>query len=143
MVKQNLARALCSPYIVPPALGLVVIAGARFAYALIIALALLWVYGVTAFIVAAARRVFPRVAGDMLVAALAALAGSAFYLALSIINPFLARDLTLALLLVPVCCWTGGVARRMEKAGPLKSTAVSLGEAGLTALIIVFVALIR
>jgi hypothetical protein len=81
-----------------------VLASARFSYALIASLALLWVYTLTAL--AQKIPVLPRREGISLV--LSSFISGLFILILSIFCPILAMDSLLFLILCPLCCVSSG-----------------------------------
>jgi hypothetical protein len=97
------------------AIGIAVIASSRLAYALVAALAIIWVYCLAVLIANSTKNFFPKILNNLLSVFLFALLGSIFYLFLFLINPFLAEELMLLIALVPVLCYSSGICRRCEE----------------------------
>jgi Na+-translocating ferredoxin:NAD+ oxidoreductase RnfE subunit len=103
-----------SPWTLISALGIVIIASARLAYALIAALAILWVYIIAVLVTSSVRKYFPKIFNKLLDAVLFAVLGCVFYLLVDIFNPFLAAEMILLLTLPPILCYGSDICERTE-----------------------------
>jgi Na+-translocating ferredoxin:NAD+ oxidoreductase RnfE subunit len=100
------------------------LASARFSFALITALSLLWIYALTALTL---RLPFlPRQGRDDIVLFLTAFFGGLYLFILSLVSPILTLDTLFFLILCPICCVSSGVLGRSEK--------LEIGEGALHAL---------
>jgi Na+-transporting NADH:ubiquinone oxidoreductase subunit NqrD len=94
---------------------LVIMGTSRLAFALIVSFGLVWVYTITVMIARATRRFFPRmIFFNMLTLFLAAFIGSLYLLAIEFINPVLALEVALLVLLVPALCFASNIEGRTE-----------------------------
>jgi hypothetical protein len=119
--------------------GLLVLASARFSYALVSALALLWVYIFTALalrIPALPRRGEIRVFLSSFIAGL-------FILILFLVCPILAMDSLFFLILCPLCCVSSGILDRIEKIDTAEAVFQSYTEGMILSGLILALALIR
>lgn len=124
-------------------LALLIMAGSRTAFALVILLALLWVYGLSALVYVTAGRFFPAQGKNFILVFLSAFFGSLFLFLIWLLNPLLALELGFLIILVPVCCIGSGVFTRLEVTLPGLSLIRALEEAALLGLLILALALIR
>jgi Na+-translocating ferredoxin:NAD+ oxidoreductase RnfE subunit len=96
------------------ALGLLVTASSRTAFALISAGALVWVYGWTVLVYCWTRRIFPKRGKNPVLALMSAFFGSLYLLLLGLISPFLAIEAAFFIILAPVSCVSCGIVGRVE-----------------------------
>jgi hypothetical protein len=89
----------------------------RFAFALTLAGALFWVYGLTVLVFFAARGILPQKGGTIVMTFLAGLFGSAYLLIIWLLNALLAQELVFLIGLVPVYCVGSGFFSRLDLAG--------------------------
>jgi Na+-transporting NADH:ubiquinone oxidoreductase subunit NqrD len=133
-----------SPSFLIAASPLVIAGTSRLAFALISALALLWVYGVSAAAVRLIRRFSPKkIYYTVLSLLLFSMIGSFFLLIVELVNPVLAKETALLVFFAPVICFACGIGTRSEDA-PLKTAfAGACVEALRIGLFLVFFALVR
>ncbi|MDR2865329.1 MAG: hypothetical protein LBV68_06965 [Spirochaetaceae bacterium] len=105
---------LRSPFTLLNAAGIIIIASSRLAYALISVLAIIWVYSLSVLITNAAKNWFPKILNNLLSVFLFSLLAGIFYLFVYILNPFLAREVSLLIALVPTLCFASGICLRAE-----------------------------
>jgi Na+-transporting NADH:ubiquinone oxidoreductase subunit NqrD len=114
MEKKIVKNYFNSPLNFINAIAIALIASSRLAYALIAAMAIIWIYGLSVLITNSAKRFFPKIFNNILSVFLFALLGSIFYLLVFLFNPFLAEELVLLILLVPILCFSSGICLRCE-----------------------------
>ena len=133
-----------SPAFLIAASPLVVTGTSRLAFALISALSLLWVYGLSVAAVRVIRRFFPKkIFYNILSLLLFSIIGSLFLLIVEFINPVLGRETALLVFFAPVICFACGIGTRTEEA-PLKTAFVNTCVEALSiGLFLVFFALVR
>ena len=83
---------------------LIIMASSRFSFALVCALALVWVYGFTALVFAKAQAIMPERGKPIIVTFLAVFFSGIFMLVVSLFNPLLIFGKDLIFLLIPACC---------------------------------------
>ncbi|GHV71037.1 hypothetical protein AGMMS49928_21160 [Spirochaetia bacterium] len=132
-----------SPLSALSGMGLLIMASGRTAFALITALSLLWVYGLTVPVFFASFKILPPKGKIFIQIFLSAFFGSVFVLLIWLFSPFLAMETGFLLTLVPAVCISSGIFSRMEDPDPLKIFTRSLSEAGVLGLLILALALIR
>ncbi|MDR1108036.1 MAG: hypothetical protein LBL19_03270 [Spirochaetaceae bacterium] len=120
-----------------------VIASGRTAFALIALGALLWVYGMTVIGACLGKPVFPKKGKPILHIFLSALFGSFYLLILNFLNPLLAMECTLFIILAPVSCIGSEIIRRVESMEAEDALARALLEALVLGGVILALALIR
>jgi hypothetical protein len=120
-----------------------VIASGRTAFALIALGGLLWVYGMTVIGLCLGKRILPQKGKKILYVFLAALFGSFYLMILNFLNPFLALECTLLVVLAPVSLIGSGIIDRVESMEPEDALARVLLEALILGGVIFAVALIR
>jgi hypothetical protein len=95
-----------------PGCGLLVIASGRLSHALIAAGALVWVCGMTSFVIYAAHRILPRQGRIILISFLASFMAAVYLFFLWLLSPLCALESFFAVSLVPVFYMASGVSRR-------------------------------
>ncbi|MDR2068655.1 MAG: hypothetical protein LBP71_02170 [Spirochaetaceae bacterium] len=120
-----------------------VIASGRTAFALTALGALLWVYGMTIVGICLGRPVLPRKGKKILYVFLSALFSSFYLMILNFLNPLLALECTLFVILAPVSLIGSGIIERVESMEPEDALARALLEALVLGILIIALALIR
>jgi hypothetical protein len=123
--------------------GLLIIASSRTAFALVTLGALVWVYGLTVLICRLAAPIFPQKGTKLTQICLCGFLGGLYYFIFCLASPLLAVEITLVIILVPVCCITAGLIPRTEKIGLKEALIRSCSEAAVLGALIFFLALIR
>jgi hypothetical protein len=123
--------------------GLLIMASSRTAFALVTLGALVWVYGLTVLILRLAAPVFPQKGTKLTQVCLCGFLGGLYFFILCLVSPLLAIEITLVIILVPVCCITAEVINRTEKAGLKEALIRSCSEAAILGTLILALALIR
>jgi hypothetical protein len=123
--------------------GLLIMASSRLAFALVCAGALLWVYGLSALISGAGKKIFPRRGKNLALIFLSAFEGSLYLLALWFASPVLAVENFFILSLVPLMCAGSGIFSRIESFALDEAVARALGEAAVLGGLIIAFSLIR
>ncbi|MFP3089816.1 hypothetical protein LQZ21_05765 [Treponema sp. TIM-1] len=120
-----------------------VIASGRTAFALTALGALLWVYGMTIMGLCLGKPLLPRKGKKILHVFLSALFGSFYLMILNFLNPLLALECTLWVILSPVSLIGSGILDRVESMDPEDALAKALLEALVLGGMILALALIR
>jgi hypothetical protein len=120
-----------------------IIASGRTANALIALGALLWVYGMTVIGIRLGKPIFPQKGQNILYVILSALFGSFYLMILNFLNPLLALECTVFIVLAPVSCISSGIINRMEAMEPEDALSRALLEALVLGALILALALIR
>ncbi|MDR0689178.1 MAG: hypothetical protein LBG08_02770 [Spirochaetaceae bacterium] len=120
-----------------------IIASGRTAFALIALGALLWVYGMTVIGICLGKPIFPKKGKRILHIFLSALFGSFYLLILYFLNPLLALECALFIILAPVSCIGSEIISRVESMDPEDALARALLEAVVLGALLVALALIR
>jgi hypothetical protein len=120
-----------------------IIASGRTAFALIALGSLLWVYGMTIIGVCLGKPIFPKKGKPILYVFLSALFGSFYLLILFFLNPLLAMECTLFIILSPVSCIASEIISRVESMDSEDALARALLEALVQGALILALALIR
>jgi hypothetical protein len=121
--------------------SLLVLASVRFSFALVCALALLWVYVFTGL---ALRIPFlPRRGKSGIAPFLASFTGGLYILFVFLVSPILAMDTLFFLILCPLCCVSSGLPERLEKMSPGEGAARSCKEGLVLSALILGLSLIR
>jgi len=123
--------------------GLVILASARFSYALICAGALIWVYGLTALIFSASRRILPRRGRMLILLFLSAFLCGFFMLLTGLLNPLLILGTGFFLALIPPCFLGSGFFEASETEYTLDVFSRAVLEAVVMAGFILALALVR
>ncbi|MDR1788651.1 MAG: hypothetical protein LBR16_09440 [Treponema sp.] len=89
--------------------GLIVMASSRTAFALVTFGALLWVYGLSALVIVFCRPFLPQRGRQVIILFLPAFLGSLYLLLLAFLNPLLALDCGLLILLTAPCFAASGL----------------------------------
>jgi hypothetical protein len=122
---------------------LLIIASGRTASALISTGALLWVYGLTVFIVRLAEKGFPKIGKEGALVFLSAFLGSLFLLLLWFAGPLMALESAFLVILTPAVFISSGIIDRVKTLDPRDALVQALTEALLLGLLILALALIR
>jgi hypothetical protein len=120
-----------------------IIASGRTAFALIALGALLWVYGMTIVGIFLGKPIFPKRGKRILQVFLSALFGSFYLLILNFLNPLLALECSLFIILAPVSCIGSEIISRVESMDPEDALARALLEAVVLGGLLLALALIR
>ncbi|MDR2517775.1 MAG: hypothetical protein LBC88_10415 [Spirochaetaceae bacterium] len=105
--------------------GLLVMASARTAYALITLGALVWVYTLSALIITLAGTILPVRGRYLAVLGVSSALGGIYLLIIELLNPLLALESVLYIALTPVVCHIAGVTSRiMGRAGEEKQDTI-------------------
>jgi hypothetical protein len=94
--------------------GLIIIASSRLAFALICAGALIWVYGFTSLVCFSSKKIMPRKGKAVILLFLSSLICGIYVLCLFLINPLLVMGTYFFLFLVPPCCMSSGLFKKIE-----------------------------
>ena len=132
-----------SPLSVLAGAGLIIMASTRFAFALICACALIWVYGLSALIFSSARRIMPVRGRMVILLFLSAFLCGIFILLTGLLNPLLILGMSFFLILVPPFCLGSGLFEASETVYPGEVFSRALLEAIVMGNIILALALIR
>jgi Na+-transporting NADH:ubiquinone oxidoreductase subunit NqrD len=145
MIKNSmgLKNYFNSPLIFLNAIAIIVIASSRLSYALIAAMAIIWVYGLSVLITNLTKTFFPKIVNNILSAFLSAVLGSVFYFFVFIFNPFLAEELFLVILLVPILCFSSEICLRCEKDPLDEALYKAIYETLILSIFIIILSLIR
>ncbi|MDR2630832.1 MAG: hypothetical protein LBC60_07920 [Spirochaetaceae bacterium] len=120
-----------------------IIASGRTAFALIALGALVWVYGMTVIGISLGKPIIPQKGKKILHVFLSAFFGSLYLMILNFLNPLLALECTLFVILAPVSCISSEIINRVESMEPEDALAKTLLEALALGILIVALALIR
>ena len=123
--------------------ALVILASGRFAFAIVCAAALIWVYGLSALIFSNARGILP-IRGRMIVLLfLSSFLCGVFIMLSSLLNPLLSLGMGFFLVLIPPYCLGSGLFEASESEYPIEVFSRALLEAIVMGIIILALALIR
>jgi Na+-transporting NADH:ubiquinone oxidoreductase subunit NqrD len=123
--------------------GLAIMASSRLAFAITVALALVWVYALTSLIAALARPILPKSGKTAVLIFLSSLIGSIFLFLVWLVSPFLAMEGLYLVILVP-CCFVGSdTFKSLEASNFIEALFDALREAGMLSAIIIGLSLIR
>lgn len=123
--------------------GLLIIASVRTAHALICLGALLWIYVFTALTARLAKPLLPGRGKPVVLVFLSSLFGSLFLLILFLLNPVLAMESVLIVLLAQVSCIGSDLCRRADFSDPMDVLARAFLEALILGILVIALALIR
>jgi Na+-transporting NADH:ubiquinone oxidoreductase subunit NqrD len=123
--------------------GLLIMASSRTAFAMITLGALAWVYALTALVFRLAGPVLPEKGKNLVLVSLSAFLGGVYHLILSLINPLLAAETSLFIILTPVCCIASALLPRVETLPPKDALIRAVSEALTLGLLILAFALVR
>jgi Na+-transporting NADH:ubiquinone oxidoreductase subunit NqrD len=124
-------------------MALMVLASSRFAFALICAGALLWVFGLSALIFSYARPIMPVRGRMVILLFLSTFLSGSYMLIAGLLNPLLILGTFFFLFLVPPCCLGSALFEASESEDPVEFFIRALKEAVVLAGIILGLALIR
>jgi Na+-translocating ferredoxin:NAD+ oxidoreductase RnfE subunit len=123
--------------------ALLIMASDRLAHALVVTLALVWVYCLSALAVFAGKRFFPKEGRFALIISLTSFIAGLYFLLLWIIAPFCALQIFFVIPLIPIICISSEVFKRLETTGLKETIRDSVSESLIYAVLIVIFALIR
>ena len=123
--------------------GLIIMASNRFAFALVCAGALIWVYGFTTLVYTAARPIMPTRGRMVILLFLSTFFCGLFTLFTSILNPLLILGTLFFLVLVPPLCLSSGFFEASESEDIIESVSRALLEAIILSSVIIAFSLIR
>jgi hypothetical protein len=123
--------------------ALLILASARLAYALLIAVALLWVYVLSAVALRPASRILPERGRPLVLLLAASFIGCVYLLFLWLLSPLSALELFFLVPLVPLFCAGSGFFRRIESLPPGEAALRALSEALIWGGLLIGFALIR
>jgi len=123
--------------------GLIIMASSRFAFAIVCAGTLVWVYGLTALTFFAAQPVMPSRGRKVILLFLASFFCGLFILLISLLNPLLVLSTTFFLILIPPFCLGTGFFETFDTADIFDTVIRAILEAVALAGIILAFALIR
>ena len=132
-----------SPLSALTGLGLIVMASNRFAFALICAGALIWVYGLSALIFSTARPIMPIRGRKIILLFLSSFLCGIFMFLIGLLNPLLIMGMSFFLILVPPFCLSSGLFEAVESAPPFDLVFRALQEALVLSGIVLAFALVR
>lgn len=123
--------------------ALVIMASGRFSFALICAVTLVWVFGLSALIFSCARKLMPSRGETAVLLFLSAFLCGFFMILVSLLNPLLVLGTSFMLVLVPSYCLGSGFFKSSKSADPADAASRALLEAITLSGIILAAALIR
>ncbi|MCL2881151.1 MAG: hypothetical protein FWF29_12985 [Treponema sp.] len=123
--------------------GLLIMATVRFSYAIIVSLALLWVYCFSVLIFRAAAKIFPHRGVTVCQTFLASCTAALFLLLLWIICPIMSFEMFFIVSLVPLFCVSSGIFTRVNSLDLSEALTRAWSESAVLALLILVFALIR
>ena len=123
--------------------GLLIMATARFSYALIVSLSLFWVYCLSVLVFNPASRLFPGRGVILCQTFLASLTAGLFLLVLWILCPLAALENFFIVSLVPLFCVSSGIFQRLDSLDLTDAVTRASSEAAVLSLLILVFALIR
>ena len=123
--------------------GLIIMASARLAFALVCAGALIWVFGFTALIFSGARQIMPLKGRMIILLFLSSFFSGLFAILTGFLNPLLIMGTGFFLFLIPPWCLGRGFFELSDSFDPVETVSRALLEAITMSLIIIAFALIR
>lgn len=132
-----------SPLSALACVALVALASSRFAFALVCACAIVWVFGFSALIYSGARKILPARGRKIILLFLSSFLCGAFMIIISLLNPLLIMDMGFFLILIPPCCLASGLFEASEQEYPSEVFSRAVLEAVVTGGVILALALVR
>ena len=132
-----------SPLAMLSGVGLLIMASSRLAYALIAALALLWVDVMSVLVYKAAYKVMPREGKHLILVFIASFFASTFLLLLWLLSPINALELFFVICLIPFFSISSGVFMRVESLELSGAVTRALGESVATSILLIIFSIIR
>jgi len=123
--------------------GLIILASARFSFALICTGALVWVYGLTALIYSGAGSIMPKRGKMVALLFLSSFITGIFMLLAGLLNPLLIMGTGFFIILIPPCCLGSAFYENSDSMELIEVFSRSLLEAMVLSGIILALALIR
>jgi hypothetical protein len=142
-IDSHVFWGLKSPFSALTGAGLIIMASGRFAFAVVCAANLVWVYALTALTFYAARPIMPSNGRNVILLFLSAFLCGLFILLVSLINPLLIMNTAFFLILIPPFCLSTGFFETSESTDIFDTVIRALLEAVALAGIILAFALIR
>jgi len=142
-IDSHVFWGLKSPFSALTGAGLIILASGRFAFAVVCACILVWVYVLTALAFHAARPIMPSNGRNVILLFLSSFLCGLFILLVSLLNPLLIMNTTFFLLLIPPFCLSTGFFETIESTDIFDTVFRALLEAVSLAGIILAFALIR
>ncbi|MDR0527781.1 MAG: hypothetical protein LBG79_08225 [Spirochaetaceae bacterium] len=138
------AKTLCSPALLLSAAPLLIISTSRLAFALIAACALIWTAGISICISRLPQRIFPqKTFFGILPLFLFSWTASLFFFVLEILNPVLAQETMLIVLITPAMFFAGGICNRTQNLSFKAALGKTLGETSVSGAFFVCFAVLR
>jgi Na+-transporting NADH:ubiquinone oxidoreductase subunit NqrD len=122
---------------------LLIFSSSRLSFAIVITLALIWVYGLTALLLFAAKPLLPQEGEIIVVVFLSSFVTSIFLFVLWFISPLLTLEILYLTLLVPVCFVGIFPCEKLGSLNVIESTSQTLSDAIVLGSIIIALSLIR
>jgi hypothetical protein len=123
--------------------ALIIMASSRFAFALICAATLIWVFGLSALVYSGARQLMPSKGKRIILLFLSVFFCGFFMLLMGFLNPLLILGAAFFLVLVPPCCLSTGFFEAAESADTIDAVSRAILEAVTLGGTIIAIALIR
>jgi hypothetical protein len=142
-IDSHVFWGLKSPFSALTGAGLIILASGRFAFAVVCASILVWVYVLTALAFHAAKPIMPSNGRNVILLFLSSFLCGLFILFVSLLNPLLIMTTTFFLLLIPPFCLSTGFFETIESPDIIDTVFRALLEAVSLAGIILAFALIR
>jgi hypothetical protein len=132
-----------SPLSALSGVALIIMASSRFAFALICAGTLIWVYGLSALAFSAARPILPSRGQKVILLFLSSFLCGFFMLLLCILSPLFILGTAFLLILIPPCCLGTGFFEAIGSTDPVEVVSRALVEAATLAGLIIALSLVR
>ena len=142
-IDSHVFWGLKSPFSALTGAGLIIMASGRFAFAVVCAAILVWVYVLTALVFFSARPIMPSNGRNVLLLFLSSFLGGLFVLLVSLINPLLIMNTTFFLILIPPFCLSTGFFESIDSTDLFDTVLRALFEAVSLGCVILAFALIR
>ncbi|MDR1586622.1 MAG: hypothetical protein LBS57_04115 [Treponema sp.] len=123
--------------------GLLVMASARLAYALLAAGALLWVYGLSVLAAHPGALIFPKKGKNLILVFLSSFVGSVYLLLLWFLSPLMGMEVFFFVSLTPLFCIGSGLFDRIKSMDIGDSVSRALSEAAIPGLLVILLSIVR
>jgi hypothetical protein len=123
--------------------GLLVMASARLAYALLAAGALFWIYGFSVLAAYPGALIFPKRGRNLILVFLSSFIGSVYLLLLWFLSPLMGMEVFFFVSLTPLLCIGSGLFDRVRAMDLGDSITRALSEAAVLAVLIILLSLVR
>jgi Na+-transporting NADH:ubiquinone oxidoreductase subunit NqrD len=122
----------------------IIISTSRLAFALISALSIAWVYVFSVMIIHYTKKFFPKKEyGTILMLFIFSFTGSLYFFIIQLLNPMLAMETMLLIMLAPVICFTSKICLRIEDRPFSRAFLTAIFEAVNIGLFLVFLSVLR